>query len=889
MSAWAYDTGVPYEIAGHIAIDGGTYPTPDNQGYLYDPATNTWGVFPNFVHATRNYGAAQLNGILYAFGGYNFTNNLPDGANFNQSYDASTPFGSPTPTVTGTPPTATNTRTPTSTTAPTNTNTPTLTPSPTPTICGQPLVEGFETGSLNSFSSTGTPGWTVVTTAAHSGGHSAFAPDPATITDQRLTLNNAIPIGATAISATLSFWQHYDFETSGGNFYDGGVLETSTNGGANWADAGANILINGYTGTLSSCCGNPLSGRQAWTGPSGVAFTHVVVNLLPYAGQSLLFRFRLGTDSIAAATGWWMDDVAVVITDICPSPTPTRTATPTFTRTATPTQTPTLTRTATPTLTQTPTITPTPTNTLTPTITPTPTNTLSPTITPTPSDTPTPSNTPTPSDTPTITLTPTVTVTATNTPSHSPTVTPTDTPLISATVTATATVPPSGTPTATVTVVCPPAWAAVSSPNVGTARSVLRAVAVAGPNDVWAVGSAYDTPLNADRTLIEHWNGSAWTVVPSPNASVRLNVLSGLAVVNPYDIWAVGTTLDDAIIYQTLIMHWNGVQWSLVPSPNATGFNFLNSVVALSATDIWAVGNYSPVGVGGPTLILHWNGTAWSIVTSPSVGASNYLYGITALSPSDIWAVGAEDSGGELQTLTLHWNGTTWSVVASPNVGPSNNILQAVAALAANDIWAIGTSTLANQTTQTLTMHWDGTTWNVVASPNFGAADNRLNGLVALAPNDVWAVGMASLQSLALHWDGLSWSRVTTPNSGPSTNYFYGMAAAGPSDLWAVGYYSTGGVDLTMTAHYAGSCPSPTPTPCPVQFNDVPVGSTFYDYIRCLACRGIVSGYPCGGPGEPCPGAYFRPGNNVTRGQVSKIVSEVGRLRGAGAEQPPDL
>jgi hypothetical protein len=65
-----------------------------------------------------------------------------------------------------------------------------------------------------------------------------------------------------------------------------------------------------------------------------------------------------------------------------------------------------------------------------------------------------------------------------------------------------------------------------------------------------------------------------------------------------------------------------------------------------------------------------------------------------------------------------------------------------------------------------------------------------------------------------------------------------------------------------------------TPTTCALVFNDVPVGSTFYDFIRCLACRGIVGGYPCGGPGEPCPGAYYRPNNNVTRGQVSKIVSE---------------
>ncbi len=80
--------------------------------------------------------------------------------------------------------------------------------------------------------------------------------------------------------------------------------------------------------------------------------------------------------------------------------------------------------------------------------------------------------------------------------------------------------------------------------------------------------------------------------------------------------------------------------------------------------------------------------------------------------------------------------------------------------------------------------------------------------------------------------------------------------------------------------------PSPTPTgtstpsatttgtPCSLQFTDVPASSPFYTYIRCLACRGIVGGYPCGGPGEPCPGAYFRPSANVTRGQVSKIVAE---------------
>jgi hypothetical protein len=80
--------------------------------------------------------------------------------------------------------------------------------------------------------------------------------------------------------------------------------------------------------------------------------------------------------------------------------------------------------------------------------------------------------------------------------------------------------------------------------------------------------------------------------------------------------------------------------------------------------------------------------------------------------------------------------------------------------------------------------------------------------------------------------------------------------------------------ETPVTTETATPTATGTPTVCTLTFNDVPVGSTFYPWIRCLTCRGIVSGYPCGGPGEPCPGQYYRPNNNVTRGQVSKIVSE---------------
>jgi hypothetical protein len=64
--------------------------------------------------------------------------------------------------------------------------------------------------------------------------------------------------------------------------------------------------------------------------------------------------------------------------------------------------------------------------------------------------------------------------------------------------------------------------------------------------------------------------------------------------------------------------------------------------------------------------------------------------------------------------------------------------------------------------------------------------------------------------------------------------------------------------------------------PGPQMFADVYPYSTFYDYVNRLARRNILSGYPCGGPGEPCGSdnlPYFRPGNNASRGQIAKIIS----------------
>ena len=294
------------------------------------------------------------------------------------------------------------------------------------------LSEGFESG-LGAFSSvvasctSGGCNWSAVNTAFNSGAQSAHPAAVAFVSDQQLTLTSGLAIPASATAATLTFAHRHAFESATSSF-DGGVLETSINGGTSWQDAGVNITSGGYNGTLSSSFSNPLGGRQAWVRVSTTypAFVPVTVNLLPYAGQTLLFRFRQGTDTSSTGQGWWVDDVQVsVTTPDTPTPTPTVTLTPTLTTTPTPT--PTAASTSTATSSTTATATTTATGTPNATATPTATGTVAPSVTATLTST-------------SVTTTPTAAVAATSTTTATRTLTPT-VPPATATTTPTPVIP----------------------------------------------------------------------------------------------------------------------------------------------------------------------------------------------------------------------------------------------------------------------------------------------------------------------------------------------------------------------------------------------------------------------------------------------------------------
>ena len=625
-------------------------------------------------------------------------------------------------------------------------------------------------------------------------------------------------------------------------------------------------------------------------------------------------------------------------------------------------------------------------------------------------------------------LTPTPPSTSTSTPiAATATVTSTSTTVSTDTPVATHTSTRTSTPTitATPTPPCSLGWRISPSQNLAGPNTLYSVAAIAS-NDVWAVGVGGQS----GDTLIQHWNGSQWTLAsPTPTAGFTKR-LNSVSAVGPNDVWAVGWY--EGSTMGTLIEHWNGTQWTQVPSPNGAGFyNELTSVSARASNDVWAVGFQIASGSGYHTLILHWDGTSWSVIPSPDVNGNGYLRGVSADMANESWAVGTYTDGDFTRPMALFWNGTAWSIVTLP-ITPARGYLESVVSLpGASDVWAVGYyAPQKEDPLESLTLHWNGETWSVVPSPNPGEYNNVLRDVDASGPNDVWAAGSYTIagqpQTMVVHWDGSAWTLMPTPDPDPSTG-FWGISVFEYNDVWVVGASGTGAGSSALTERYSHfGCGTPTPTitisptstrtgtavttvtsvtpsatstpvtatatfgapcgvlpdmdaetsctapstysysfsfyvesgcttsstgtasitfevatdkgpwvvydtelrdvtfpsgpgyptfsgsldepgipeeytiyrigfyaylsngtsaygltrtesicrtPCAIGFTDVPPDHTFYQFVRCLACRGIISGYADG---------TFRPQLSITRGQISKIVSNA-----AGFDEDP--
>jgi hypothetical protein len=345
----------------------------------------------------------------------------------------------------------------------------------------------------------------------------------------------------------------------------------------------------------------------------------------------------------------------------------------------------------------------------------------------------------------------------------------------------------------------------------GNGQQILTGIAAISASDIWAVGNG---PLSAAQSCgvaaggtALHWNGAQWSAttlaVPSGPNSFGLSLASVTAAASN-NVWAVGGAGTGAT---PLIEHWNGSAWSIVPGASLTTTHGLEGVAALPSGTVWAVGQSLLSNGSGPTIIEQWNGSQWAQVASPSPGTiTNELRAVAATSSNAAWAVGSSAAG----TLAERWDGTKWSVAPTPSLAPNASQLNGVAATSASDAWAIGvqTSTANNQYQESgLIEHWNGSAWSIVPAAS-GAASSPLNAVAALSAKDVWAVGN---DNVIQHWDGTKWSVSPTPKLTGDLAYggqLQGVSARAANDVWAVGGnppHSCGGQSPVLIEHWNGS------------------------------------------------------------------------------------
>jgi hypothetical protein len=332
------------------------------------------------------------------------------------------------------------------------------------------------------------------------------------------------------------------------------------------------------------------------------------------------------------------------------------------------------------------------------------------------------------------------------------------------------------------------------------------------------------TLMQCASALGQSGASSIFKAVPSPNPNFN-NGLQAVSASSPSDIWAVGESA----------IHYDGTNWTAfsIPVPKGDSLTNLAGVVDVSPTEAWAAGNVADSeGIPGQ-VIEEWNGTSWSVSPGPKFAAGDQpnLKAMTSTSSTDIWAIGdlLDNDAGLLFFLFEHYDGTSWK---ASKLLSGDQFLFGASADAIDDVWAVGFNGPENDDSQTLALHFDGTSWKVAKTPSVGSGANQFNGVLALAPNDVWAVGFstpvpppaeAATLTLIEHFDGTSWKVVPSPNIGPKSVYqsnrLFGLTASSPTDIWAFGSYFAAdgsGHQRTLLLHWNGTkwtiAPSPDPT-----------------------------------------------------------------------------
>ncbi len=261
----------------------------------------------------------------------------------------------------------------------------------------------------------------------------------------------------------------------------------------------------------------------------------------------------------------------------------------------------------------------------------------------------------------------------------------------------------------------------------------------------------------------------SFQIVTSPTVD---GSLSAVSAVSPTDIWAVGFQDTSTGVVAPLTENFNGTSWSVVAAPTPAGSSVaeFTSVSAVASNNVWAVGCSLSVvsneNVSTP-LVEYFNGTSWSIQTTPATGGK--LNAVTAISATDVWAVGGTGSADFIE----NFNGTTWSIVQAPSPPTSDPSLGGISAVSSTDIFAVGGVGKGNFPQ---VLQFNGTTWTSLANLPTGIADTAID---AISATDVWTVGGGSIWN----FNGTSWTEVASGLGGD----LFAISGSSANDIFAVG------------------------------------------------------------------------------------------------------
>jgi hypothetical protein len=302
----------------------------------------------------------------------------------------------------------------------------------------------------------------------------------------------------------------------------------------------------------------------------------------------------------------------------------------------------------------------------------------------------------------------------------------------------------------------------------------------------------------------------------------------------------------------------------------------LNSVACASSSECWAVGYYNN-GSLYQTLIERWDGNSWTVVASPNGNGvrGSQLYGVACTSTADCWTVGYDIGNAPTtlnQTLIERWNGTSWNIVTSPNHGNAHNELFGLACSSASDCWAVGAWD-DGESGDSLFEHWNGATWSIFASSPTGIG---FTSVACASASDCWAVTPSGDpqfgQPVSAHWNGATWAIVPLPlppSNPPGQGYVtYSVTCAAASECWAVGYYDNGVAARTLIERWDGTSWSVVTSP-----NNG--NSTQANYLYGVACASASQCWAVG---------YYVSDNGI-RSLIEEFAPTIPPLTGIGSRK----